>query len=172
MHWKMESARCRLCYLDFTVFHMMMSSSGNIFRVTGPFCGEITGHQWIPPQRPMTRSFDFFYLRPNKRLSKQSWGWCFETPSHSLWRHCNGHLTTPHQRYDAPLGGIFAGNYEMNAVFAYLNIYHSSIVSLSSLLLWKNIRHLFWNRGAWCSLNSTYQTFLTPCIRCSDHICD
>ena len=24
-----------------------------------------------------------------KRLSKQSWGWWFETPSHSLWRHCN-----------------------------------------------------------------------------------
>ena len=26
----------------------------------------------------------------NKRLSKQSWGWWFETPSRSLWRHCNG----------------------------------------------------------------------------------
>ena len=25
----------------------------------------------------------------NKRLSKQSWGWSFETPSRSLWRHCN-----------------------------------------------------------------------------------
>ena len=25
----------------------------------------------------------------NKRLSKQSWGWWFEIPSHSLWRHCN-----------------------------------------------------------------------------------
>ena len=24
-----------------------------------------------------------------KRLSKQSWGWWFETPSRSLWRHCN-----------------------------------------------------------------------------------
>ena len=31
----------------------------------------------------------FFYLRPNKRLSKQWWGWWFETPSRSLWRHCN-----------------------------------------------------------------------------------
>ena len=41
-------------------------------------------------QRPVTRSFDvFFDLRPNKRLSKQSWGWWFETPSWSLWRHCN-----------------------------------------------------------------------------------
>ena len=43
-------------------------------------------------QRPVTRSFDvFFDLRPNKRLSKQSRGWRFETPSRSLWRHCNVH---------------------------------------------------------------------------------
>ena len=26
----------------------------------------------------------------NKRLSKQSWGWLFETLSHPLWHHCNG----------------------------------------------------------------------------------
>ena len=25
----------------------------------------------------------------NKRLSKQSWGWWFQTPSRSLWCHCN-----------------------------------------------------------------------------------
>ena len=44
----------------------------------------------FPAQRPVTRSFDvFFDLRPNKRLSKQSSGWWFETPSCSLWRHCN-----------------------------------------------------------------------------------
>ena len=41
-------------------------------------------------QRPVTQSFDvFFDLRLNKRLSKQSWGCWFETPSRSLWRHCN-----------------------------------------------------------------------------------
>ena len=41
-------------------------------------------------QRPVTRTFDvFFDLRPDKRLSKQSWGWWYETPSHPLWRHCN-----------------------------------------------------------------------------------
>ena len=28
--------------------HMMRSSNGNIFRVTGPLCGEFTGHRWIP----------------------------------------------------------------------------------------------------------------------------
>ena len=31
----------------------------------------------------------FFHLRLNKRLSKQWWGWWFETPSRPLWRHCN-----------------------------------------------------------------------------------
>ena len=44
----------------------------------------------FPSQRPVTRSFDvFFDLRLNKRLSKQPWGWWFETPSCSLGRHCN-----------------------------------------------------------------------------------
>ena len=44
----------------------------------------------FPAQRPVTRSFDvFFDLRLNKRLSKQSWGWWFETPSCPLWRHSN-----------------------------------------------------------------------------------
>ena len=44
----------------------------------------------FPTQRPVTRSFDvFFDLRPNKRLSKQWWGWWFETQSCPLWRHRN-----------------------------------------------------------------------------------
>ena len=44
----------------------------------------------LPTQRPVTRSFDvYFDLRPDKRLSKQLWGWWFETLSHSLWRHRN-----------------------------------------------------------------------------------
>ena len=42
----------------------------------------------FPAQRPVTRSFDvFFDLRLNKRLSKQSWGWWFETLLRLLWRH-------------------------------------------------------------------------------------
>ena len=44
----------------------------------------------FPAQRPVTRSFDVsFDLRPNKRLSKQSWGWWFETLSCPLWRQRN-----------------------------------------------------------------------------------
>ena len=52
--------------------------------VNSPVTGE------FPAQRPVARSFDnFFDLRLNKRLSKQSWGWWFETLSRLLLRHCN-----------------------------------------------------------------------------------
>ena len=48
------------------------------------------GNSPVPVQRPVTRSFDvFFDLRPNKRLSKQWWGWWFEAQSRPLWRHCS-----------------------------------------------------------------------------------
>ena len=40
----------------------------------------------------------FFDLRLNKRVSKQWWGWWFETPSRSLWRNCKGHRTIEFQR--------------------------------------------------------------------------
>ena len=69
---------------------MMTSSNGNIFRVTGHMCGKFTGPGEFPAQRPVTRSFDVsFDLHPHKRLSKQSWGWWFETLSRPLWRHRN-----------------------------------------------------------------------------------
>ena len=63
--------------------HQMETSSALLALCTGnsPVTGE------FPAQRPVTRSFDvFFDLRLNKRLSKRSWGWWFETPSRSLWR--------------------------------------------------------------------------------------
>ena len=44
----------------------------------------------FPSQRPVTRSFEVSLIGAlNKRLSKKSWGWWFEPPSCSLWRHCN-----------------------------------------------------------------------------------
>ena len=96
--WRSRDATVMMSPIIFTFWYpvskgvvfMMTSSNGNIFRVTGPLCGEFTGPGEFPAQRPVTRSFDvFFDLRTNKRLSKQPWGWWFETPSWSLWRHCN-----------------------------------------------------------------------------------
>ena len=69
---------------------MMTSSNGNIFRVTGHLYGKFTGPGEFPAQRPVTQSFDVcFDLRLNKRLSKQSLGWWFETLLCQLWRHSN-----------------------------------------------------------------------------------
>ena len=71
-------------------YSRMTSSNGNIFRVPGHLCGEFAGYPEFSTQKPVTRSFYvFFDLRLNKRLSKQSWGWWFETPSRPSWRHCN-----------------------------------------------------------------------------------
>ena len=66
--------------------HQMETFSASLALCVGnsPVTGE------FPTQMPVTQSFDvFFDLRPNKRLSEQSWGRWFDTPSHSLWRHCN-----------------------------------------------------------------------------------
>ena len=68
--------------------HQMETFSALLTLCAGnsPVTGEFSA------QRPITRSFDvFFDLRMNKRLGKQSWGWWFETPSRSLWRHCNAY---------------------------------------------------------------------------------
>ena len=40
LHIKTEKKR--------SAFRVMASSNGNIFRVTGPLCGEFTGQRWIP----------------------------------------------------------------------------------------------------------------------------
>ena len=50
-----------------------------------PVTGEFPAHkdQW---SRTLMSSL---ICALNKLLSKQSWGWWFETPSRSLWRHCN-----------------------------------------------------------------------------------
>ena len=64
------------------------------FPVTGPCAGipPVTGE--FPSHRPVTWNLDvFFHLRLNKWLSKQSWGWWFETSSHPLWRHCDISIT-------------------------------------------------------------------------------
>ena len=51
--WTKRSIFCarhiRSSFLGFVHVHdIMTSSNGNIFRVTGPLCGEFTGDRWIP----------------------------------------------------------------------------------------------------------------------------
>ena len=85
----MSSMDRGLKIFDMNIFMMTSSNEKNSALLTlcagiSPVTGE------FPSQRPVTRSFDvFFDLRLNKRLSKQSWGWWFGTPSPLSWRHCN-----------------------------------------------------------------------------------
>ena len=97
--WANEISRClsflRLLWqwqsqtVHVYVVYMMTSSNWKNFRVlVGGWDSPVTGE--FPSQRPVTRGVDaFFDLRLNKRLSKPSGRWWFETPSRSLWRHCD-----------------------------------------------------------------------------------
>ena len=73
------------------VITMMTSSNGNMFSVAGPLSenSPITG-EFPPTMASEAEPWCFFYVRLNKELGEQSWGWWFETPSRSLLRHCNG----------------------------------------------------------------------------------
>ena len=79
------------------LYFLFSWSNGNMFCFTC-FCmgnslvtagnSSVTGE--FPSHRLVTWSFDvFFDLRLNKWLSKQLRRRWFETPSRSLWRHCN-----------------------------------------------------------------------------------
>ena len=88
----------------------------------------VTGE--FPAQRPVTRSFDvFFDLRLNKRLSKQSRRGWFETPSRSVWRHCNG---LPHLILSKKLMTITC--YPWCIIWS---VYHCDMLSISSLMAWR-----------------------------------
>ena len=83
----------------------------------------------FPAQRPVTRSFDvFFDLRLNKRLSKQSWGWWFETISRPLWGHCNGglcetsHVLTLRPRQDGNIS--FSNKFPLKKIVLFLFKFH------------------------------------------------
>ena len=89
-----DSGENNLTHMPVTICVMMASWNGNIFRVPGHLCAEFTGHRWIPLRKASDAElWCFFDLRLNKRLSKHSWGWWFETPSRLLWHHYNGSHT-------------------------------------------------------------------------------
>ena len=100
-------------------------------------------HRWpaggeFPAESPVTRSFDaFFDLRLNKRLSKQSYGWWFETPSCPLWRHCNDIMS-------ALLYEIYSRRRQMSQKW----LLH--VVSVTnSFLIWNDCVPFLWKTLHW-----------------------
>ena len=62
--------------------HMMTSSNGNIFHVTGPLCGEFTGHRWIPLTKGQWRGTLVFSL-----ICAWINGWVNNREANGLRRH-------------------------------------------------------------------------------------
>ena len=63
--WKQLSCQC--CFvnsedgvLPINTVPMITSSNGNIFRVTGPLCGEFIGHRWIPLTKAIGAELRYF----------------------------------------------------------------------------------------------------------------
>ena len=84
MSWSPHSLSDSLClYVYLSICFSWWRHPMETFSVLLAICvgnSPVTGE--FPTQRPVTRIFDvFFDLRLNKRLSKQSGGWWFETPS-------------------------------------------------------------------------------------------
>ena len=50
----------------------MTSSNGNIFRVTGPLCGEFTCHRWIPPTNASDMELWCFLWSATEQTFKQT----------------------------------------------------------------------------------------------------
>ena len=65
----------------------------------------------------------------NKRLSKQSRGWWYETPSRSLWRHCNVVMYNRHFQDDSV---VIDGNY-FNTTFRYVFYHHYTDVIMGAI---------------------------------------
>ena len=87
--WNPQPLQLIICIV-YAGNHMMTSSNWDIFRVTGPLCGEFTGPRWIP----LTKASDaelwcFLWSLPEQTVGKHSRRWWFEVPSRPLWRHHN-----------------------------------------------------------------------------------
>ena len=68
---------------------MMTSSNGNVFRLTGPLCGEFTGHWWIPLTKASDSELWCF-------LWSALWinGWVNNREAGDLRRHCTHYDVT------------------------------------------------------------------------------
>ena len=88
----------------------------------------------FPTQRPVMRSFDvFFDLRLNKRLSKQSGRWWFETPSRPLC-HCITSLSWQYPlRIDRLLRQLA---FEFRYRFVWIDFHFNCVVLSFDLISW------------------------------------
>ena len=129
----------------------------------------------FPAQRPVTRSFDVFSdLRLNKQLCKQSWGRWFESPSRSLWRHCNdaniillcqGQNVDWANRRKWPIFGLISSNkYTQTLVFGHLILKSlTKNVANGSGVVMTNASYIAWIKEGclWTLLNYCRKRYIS-----------
>ena len=71
-----------LALFELCMIHMMTSSNGNIFRVTGHLCGEFTGPRWIPHTKASDAELLMFSL-----ICTRINGWVNNGEAGDLRRH-------------------------------------------------------------------------------------
>ena len=108
-------------------FHMMMSSNGNIFFVTGPLCREYTGHWWIP----RSKANDMFSL-----ICAWIKGWVNNREAGDLRRHCAHYdvivmrisLTQCQKCWHFRIKVVITTGLITNSVYPFINnVWHTSI---------------------------------------------
>ena len=133
----------------------------------------------------MTRGFDvFFDLRLNKRLSKQSWGWWFETLSRPLWRHRNDyHLDflayllpdylVHHIGYTCWLNHIqnslyyhYVNQYLFKGLRSTLGKLTISVAVDAKESYWTN-----WHTDTYGTFDVWSAMYVTPYVCCSNYLC-
>ena len=81
---------------------MMTSSNGNIFRVTGHFCGELTGHRWIPHKGKWREALMFSLI--HARIN----GWVHNNEAGDLRRNRDHYyVTVMRMQHCSDWGGTF-----------------------------------------------------------------
>ena len=133
----------------------MTSLSGNIFRVTGPLCGEFTGHRWIP----LTKASDVGL-------------WCFlwSAPWINDWvnnreagdlRHHRAHydvivmtMLFIQWRIISTVGLFCIFSYDLRVNFTYV-----SYKTLTIIIMWSEIRVELINSSAHGDLSAHFINF-------------
>ena len=127
----------------------------------------VTGE--FPAQRPVTRSFDIFFdLHLNQQLSKPLRRRWFETPSRSLWRHCNEHIQV------APIHDKWSGK----PWLVCMNIrYHNRYLLTQDMVLC-SVRYTVWEKqfknvflstavNAQCHCKLDFVEYRQICVLCT-----
>ena len=103
----------------------------------------------------------------NKRLSKQPWGWWFETQSRSLWRHCNdvycmGFTVCISCAYH--VGYIIYNNCKKYALLIACRVIDITLIQIRVCRLKKNVQTLsmtFYRLSQLICIHSNIQRFVT-----------